>query len=351
MSYQIILNLQIPSDLSNLIAEIDEFKGRWESLKNSAPDHLSVLRKVATIASISSSTRIEGARLSDADVENLLKNIGPYSFRNRDEEEVVGYADALNLIFDSYAAIPIAENHMKQLHGILLKYSGKDQRHKGEYKKQPNHVEAFDKDGKSIGVVFETATPFDTPFYMKDLTAWYAREITERTLHPLLIIGGFVVHFLAIHPFQDGNGRMARILTTLMLLQQGYEYVPYCSLESIVEENKEQYYLALRKAQTSFKSDHAGMEEWLRYLLRMLKKQKDILAARLEEQNALVLTRLPDLSAAILQHVSNRTKATLSVLMTLTNANRNTLKKHLQALVKKGLLKKHGVRKGTWYTK
>ena len=354
MAYTIVLSRTIPSDIVNLISEIDEFKGRWAALKNIAPDRLSFLRKVATIASIGSSTRIEGARLTDAQVEELLSNIGRHSFRSRDEEEVGGYADAMNCVFDSFAEIPITENHLKQLHGILLKYSSKDTRHKGEYKKLPNNVEALDAGGKSIGIVFETATPFNTPFYMSDLLAWYKRESTERNFHPLLVIAAFIVHFLAIHPFQDGNGRLSRILTTLALLRKGYLYVPYCSLESIIEENKDRYYLALRRAQTSFTKNPAtagaGMEEWVRYFLRTLQKQKNILEKRLEQEKLLSLTELPALSGAIVRHAAVRGKVTISGMVKFTKSNRNTIKKHLKDLVAKGALRKHGVGKGTWYS-
>ncbi len=351
MNYGIILNNTIPTDIVNLISEIDEFKGRWDALKIIAPDRLSFLRKIATIASIGSSTRIEGAKLTDTQVEDLLLNIGKHSFRSRDDEEVAGYADAMNVIFDSYSEIPITENHLKQLHKILLKYSSKDQRHIGDYKKLPNNVDAYAEDGKHIGTVFETATPFQTPLYMQDLIEWYNKEINDRTFHPLLIIGALVVHFLAIHPFQDGNGRLSRILTALVLLKEGYQYVPYCSLESIIEENKERYYIALRRAQISFKTDHAEMNEWLRYFLQMLKKQKDILLQRIEREKILLNTTLTKIEQDILTLINERERVTNADIVILTKANRNTVKKHLKELVDKGFLKQHGVGKGTFYTK
>lgn len=351
MTYKIILNNTIPADIVNLIAEIDEFKGRWEALKIIAPDRLSFLQKIATIASIGSSTRIEGAKLTDAQVEELLTNIGKHSFRSRDDEEVAGYADAMSIIFDSYSEIPITENHIKQLHKILLKYSSKDQRHIGDYKKLPNNVDAYDENGKHIGTVFETATPFQTPLYMKELIEWYNRQIKERIFHPLLIIGAFIVHFLAIHPFQDGNGRLSRILTTLVLLKEGYQYVPYCSLESIIEENKERYYLALRRAQASFKTDHAEMNEWLRYFLQTLKKQKDILQQRIEREKLLFNATITKIEQDILALANDRGRITNADIVTITKVNRNTIKKHLKDLVDKNLLKQHGVGKGTFYTK
>jgi Fic family protein len=348
--YRIILPKQIPTDLVNKIAEIDEFKGRWEALKTIAPDSLSRLQRVATIASIGSSTRIEGAQLTDAQIDELLSHVDKRSFQSRDEEEVAGYAEAMQIVFDSAEDIPITENHIKQLHGILLNFSSKDTRHKGEYKKLPNNVEAFDADGNSVGVVFETATPFDTPFYMERLVQWYRAEMQARDFHPLLLIGAFVVHFLAIHPFQDGNGRLSRILTTLMLLQNGYLYVPYCSLESIIEKNKEQYYLALRKAQKSFTAQHTGMKDWLGYFLRILIKQKTILQQRIEQDTQLALGKLSPLSTRIVQTVTQRQKTTISDIVTLLNINRNTAKKHLKDLAAKKLIRQNGTGKGTWYS-
>lgn len=351
MDYKIILPAKVSLDIVKLISEIDEFKGRWEALKNLTPDRLSMLRKVAVIASVGSSTRIEGARLSDAEVEDLLSHIERHTFRSHDEEEVAGYADAMNLVFDSFEDIPVTENHIKQLHHTLLKQSTIDERHKGEYKKVSNNVEAFDAEGKSVGIVFETASPFKTPFYMKELVRWYGAEKGDRLNHPLLDIGAFIVHFLAIHPFQDGNRRLSRVLTTLMLLREGYLYVPYCSLESIVEENKERYYLSLRKAQASFKTGRHELDGWLCFFLSALKKQKDILQDRINQEKTLSTADLSVLSRIILKIVTSREQSTVSDLVTLSEANRNTIKKHLKSLVETRLIRKHGVKKGAWYSR
>ncbi|MBN2036363.1 MAG: Fic family protein [Chitinispirillaceae bacterium] len=348
--YEIILPRQLPTETVNKIAEIDEFKGRWDALKNIAPDSLSRLQRIATIASIGSSTRIEGAQLSDAQIDELLSHIDKKSFRSRDEEEVAGYAEAMELVFESAEDMPITENHINQLHGILLKYSSKDSRHMGEYKKFPNNVEAFDANGNSVGVLFKTAEPFDTPFYMESLVQWYRTEIQTRNFHPLIVIGACVVHFLAIHPFQDGNGRLSRILTTLMLLQNGYQYVPYCSLESIIEKNKDQYYLALRKAQKSFTAHHAGMKDWLNYFLRILIKQKNILQQRIAQETQIAVGKLSPVSTQILQMVSQGQKTTISDIVMLLNINRNTVKKHLKELTVKNLIRQNGTGKGTWYS-
>mgnify|MGYP001555661486 FL=1 len=236
-------NIQITPQLLSLIAEIDEFKGAWRALGQLAPEQLQSLKRVATIESIGSSTRIEGSKLSDRQVEALLSNLQIKKFDTRDEQEVAGYAEVMNTIFQHYTEISLTEIYIKQFHRDLLQYSEKDSWHRREYKRNNNHVEAFDADGKSLGIVFETASPFDTPFRMAELVEWTREAMEKKILHPLLIISVFIVEFLAIHPFQDGNGRLSRILTTWLLLSAGYAYVPYTSLEAVIENSKEGYYL------------------------------------------------------------------------------------------------------------
>ncbi len=266
--------IPLTQGLLQLIAEIDEFKGKWEALKNMSPERLHQLRKVATIESIGSSTRIEGAKLSDMQVETLLSNLTSTSFKTRDEQEVVGYAEAMDLVFQAHEDMTVTENHIRQLHQVLLRHSSKDERHRGDYKKLDNHVVAIDEQGKEIGVVFATATPFDTPRQMEELLRWVNKATIEKSLHPLLIVAIFIVVFLAIHPFQDGNGRLSRILTTLLLLRAGYSYMPYASLESIVEDNKDIYYKALRRTQSTLKSDGPDWEPWLGFFFTLFKKTK-----------------------------------------------------------------------------
>ena len=273
--------LRISPEILRLIAEVDEFKGGWRAMTTLAPERLALLKRVATIESIGSSTRIEGSMLTDAQVESLLGRLEQQAFVSRDEQEVAGYAEVMETIFTAWAEIPLSENYMKQLHAMLLRHATKDERHRGEYKKMPNNVEAFDLDGKSLGVVFQTASPFDTPLRMQELVAWTREALADRAWHPLLVIGLFVVEFLAIHPFQDGNGRLSRVLTTLLLLQAGYAYVPYSSLESVIEANEEGYYLGLRRTQGTLERDAPDYEPWLVFFLRSLKKQKDRLAEKM----------------------------------------------------------------------
>ncbi len=342
--------IPVSQELLNIIAEIDEFKGRWEALKNMSPDRLRQLRKVATIESVGSSTRIEGAKLSDIQVETLLSNLSSTSFKSRDEQEVAGYAEAMDIVFQAYEDMRITENHIKQLHQTLLRHSDKDERHRGTYKKLPNHVVAVAADGKEIGVVFETATPFDTPREMEDLVRWISKATAEVSLHPLLTISVFVVVFLAIHPFQDGNGRLSRILTTLLLMRAGYSYVPYASLESIVEDNKDLYYRALRRTQTSLKTDLPDWEPWIGFFLRCLKKQKANLAAKVEKERSSGDSALPTLSLQIIGLLRERTRLSIAQIAELTGANPNTLKVRLRELVATGRIDRHGRARATWYT-
>ena len=340
--------LQITPEVLGLIARIDEFKGAWRALGTLAPDRLSALRRVATIESIGSSTRIEGSRLNDRDVERLLSNLAIKQFETRDEQEVAGYAELMDLMFRAWEDIPFDENHTKQLHQILLQYSQKDERHRGHYKISSNSVAAFDENGVQIGIVFETATPFDTPRLMAELVQWVNDEREKAYLHPLLIIAIFVVVFLEIHPFQDGNGRLSRVLTTLLLLQAGYAYVPYSSLESVIEVNKEAYYLALRQTQGTIRADAPNWQPWLLFFLRSLAEQVRRLEKKVEREK-IVLASLSALSLQIVEFAREHGRITMAEAIKLTGSNRNTLKPHFRDLIERGHLEQHGSGRGVWY--
>ena len=339
----------ITPELLALISEIDEFKGAWRALGTLAPERLRALRHIATIESIGSSTRIEGSRLSDREVERLLANLNIRRFSSRDEQEVAGYADVMETVMSSWADIPVTENHIKQLHRDLLRHSDKDERHRGEYKTLRNDVGAFDEDGRMIGVVFETATSFDTPRRMTELVEWLRDAREWRRLHPLLVVAVFTVVFLEIHPFQDGNGRLSRVLTTLLLLQAGYAYVPYASLENVIEHSKEAYYLALRQTQGTIGSETPDWQPWLAFFLRALQQQKRRLAAKVEREKV-AIAALPDLAVRILDHVRDHGRVTTRDMVREAGASPNTLKAIFTALVGKGLLARHGGGRSTWYS-
>jgi Fic family protein len=343
-----IKNIKISPQMLTQIAELDEFKGAWTGFARLRTAQLKALKKVSTIESIGSSNRIEGNKLSDEEVENLLSRINKKSFKSRDEEEVAGYADLMNLIFDDYPVIPFSENYIKQLHQILLKYVSKDESHRGEYKKISNSVAAFDPDGKEIGVVFETATPFDTPRLMEELIEWGRKNLDDPLLHPLIVIGVFIAHFLSIHPFQDGNGRLSRALTTMLLLKRGYAYVPYSSIESIIEASKESYYRALRRTQKGIWSDKVDYEPWLSFFLTTLQKQKKHLETKIGAMTT-DDTRLSRNARAILALFDDKPEWSSAEVAAELNMNIETAKKTLKSLVDNGYLAKQGTTKGAWY--
>lgn len=346
-----MFSIQIPlisTEILSLIASIDEFKGAWRAFGTISPERLDALKHVATIESIGSSTRIEGSKLSDREVEKLLAGLRSTSFDSRDEQEVAGYAKVMELIFTSWNDIPFNENHIQQLHRDLLSYVNKDEGHRGKYKTHENKVVARDTDGQVIGVIFETATPFDTPRLMADLVAWYRAEKESKRLHPLLSIAVFIVTFLAIHPFEDGNGRLSRVLTTLLLLKAGYAYVPYSSLESVVEQNKGSYYVALRQTQVTIWEKSQNWEPWLLFFLRSLHAQVKRLEKKIEYEK-IVLAAMPDLSLKLIELARERGRITLKSAVELTGANRNTIKQHLLKLVNAGHLRRHGAGRGIWY--
>jgi Fic family protein len=340
--------VRITPEVLSLIAEIDEFKGAWRAIGRIAPKRLSSLRRVATIESVGSSTRIEGARLTDREVENFLANIRLGSFTPHDEQEVAGYAEVMETIFSAYEAISFTENHIRQLHRDLLAHSRKDDRHRGAYKTISNNVEAFNEQGQSLGIVFETATPFDTPRRMEELIAWLDEQGREKRLHPLLVVAIFVVVFLEIHPFQDGNGRLSRILTTLLLLRAGYAYVPYTSLESTMEQSKESYYSSLRRTQGTTRNAEPDWNPWIEYFLRALHRQKTRLEKKMERER-IILADMPELSVTLLELAREQGRITVAEAARITAASRYTIKDHLRALVHQGHLVLRGAGRGAWY--
>lgn len=346
-------DIQPSNEILTLIAAIDEFRGEWRALGGLGPETLRSLRRIATIESAGSSTRIEGAKLSDDEVEKLIGNLGKESFQSRDEQEVAGYAYVMESIQTAWQDLRIAESILLQLHRDLLRYSDKDGRHRGQWKALNNHVAAFDTNGKQIGIVFETASPFETPMLMEKLLGWHAKEEADPILHPLLRIAVFNVVFLAIHPFQDGNGRLSRVLTNLMLLRAGYAYASYTSLESVIEHNKEAYYLALRRTQTSFR-EAADWEPWILFFLRALKFQIGRLRERLAESPTVVPSPgIPDdlspLAGQVLKLLEAKETLSVSDAAAALGANRHTLKDKFTELVQKGYAARHGKGRGAHY--
>jgi Fic family protein len=263
----------LPGEIWTQIARIDELKGQWTGGVHLSPQILGRLKQSVLVTSTGASTRIEGARLSDEDVEKLMRGISVQRFTDRDKQEVKGYYELLLNVFESWRHIRFSESSIKHFHQELLKYAEKDKQHKGEYKKTENKVHMVDASGRSTDILFDTTPAYLTPKEMQELVEWTQAALQDRKFHPLLVIGNFIVEFLKIHPFQDGNGRISRVLTNLLLLQQGYLYAPYISHEKLIEDNKADYYIALRKSQKTFGKAKEDIIPWLEFFLSMAGEQ------------------------------------------------------------------------------
>jgi len=264
--------VHLSNEILQKIAKIDEFKGLWKGSLRLSPQTLGRIKRSVLITSTGASTRIEGSRMSDDEVARLIAGLKSIPPKGRDAEEVAGYADLLGRIFDNWKTFKITEGQILHFHKILLNFSQKDSSHKGKYKTTDNKVVMRMEDGKEI-VIFKPTKPYLTKKEMDDVLFWLTSEIEKKETHPLILIANFIFEFLAIHPFRDGNGRLSRALTTLLLLKTGYTYVPYVSLDEIIEERKIDYYLALRKTQSKHKTKNEDITLWLNFLLDALMEQ------------------------------------------------------------------------------
>lgn len=264
--------IKLTQEVLGNIAKIDEFKGLWQGSLRLSPQILGRLKQWVIITSTGASTRIEGATMTDEEIARFLRGLKAKHPKSRDEQEVAGYADLIGRVFDNYKTIKLSENWILQFHSILLHFSEKDQIHKGKYKSTPNTVIMKNKQGEEV-VLFDPTPPYLVRPQMEAILDWTNSQLETGGVHPLLVIANFIFEFLAIHPFKDGNGRLSRALTNLLLLKTGYGYVPYVSLDEIIEETKAEYYLALRATQKNHATDHQDIAPWLEYLLGALLEQ------------------------------------------------------------------------------
>ncbi len=273
LSTRLQLSPDVTERLYARIAEIDAIKNTFRLTNKLLPQTVERLTQSVIVTSTGASNRIEGNRLTDDEVEALYKNMRIKSFKTRDEQEVAGYLEMLARVFEYHEDIPITESHFLQLHKDMLAYSKKDEGHKGQYKFGPNRVEAKDQSGDIVGVIFEPTLPHLTQKEIRELIDWYNWADTENFKHPLIRIANFVFEYLAIHPFQDGNGRTSRLITNLMLLQHGYSFARIVSHERLVEENKAEYYLALNQTQKTWKTDQEELSPWLLFIFDIFHRQ------------------------------------------------------------------------------
>lgn len=330
------------------LSVVDSFKGSWNTIELQHSKHLKELRKIATIESIGSSTRIEGATLTDSEVEKLLKNVKITKLKTRDEEEVAGYYEALQIILDNYESIQLTESYLHQLHGILLKYSSKDQRHKGSYKNLSNKVVANYPDGTQR-TIFKTTEPHLTAAEMQTLLAWVNERLTAQDTHPLIVTAVFVYEFLSVHPYQDGNGRLSRLLTTLLMMQQDYKFIQYVSFENIIETRKDDYYRALMEGQKNRGKSNEQIDKWILFFMECLVTLTQRLQAKYATYNKLD-KGLNERQQKILQFINKQKKAQIKDIdNAFAGYSRNTLKKDIALLVNEGLVIKTGEGRGVTY--
>ncbi|WP_341819810.1 Fic family protein [Wolbachia endosymbiont (group A) of Brachyopa scutellaris] len=281
------LNLEGPviEQVYELITAVDSVKNSWQITKKLLPQTIERLTHSVIVTSSGASNRIEGNRLTDKEVEDLYKNLRVKKFKNRDEQEIAGYLEMLKLIFHDYTDIPISKSSILHINNQMLLYSEKDLYHRGKYKASSNRVEAKDQNGKVVGIIFDPTPPYLVRKEVQELIDWYHWSLNNKFKHPLIIVANFVFEYLAIHPFQDGNGRTSRLMTNLMLLQQGYDFVSIVSHEKIIETNKLDCYLALNKTQSSWKSGKEDISLWLIFFLNVLKTQANEAHYILEREN------------------------------------------------------------------
>ena len=340
---------QIPADVWSKITQIDELKGQWIAGARLSPQILGRLKRSVLITSTGASTRIEGARLSDEDVEKMMRGIDIQKFTDRDKQEVKGYFELLKNVFDSWRSLKFSENTIKHFHKELLKYVKKDELHRGDYKKEENKVHMIDAAGKSVGILFDTTPAYLTPKEMQELVEWTQQALAEKKYHPLLIVGAFLVEFLQIHPFQDGNGRLSRVLTNLLLLKEGYLYMPYISHEKLVEDNKPEYYLALRQSQKTFKTEHESIIPWLDFFLAIFLKQSQMAVELLSKENIEKLLSKKQL--AVWQYLQEVEEATPGDIAKKAKVARPTVNQALDRLLRLKKVERIGLGRSTRYRK
>lgn len=337
----------LPASIWDKITRIESLNGQWTGGARLGPQALGRLKRSVLVTSTGASTRIEGAQLSDADVEKLMRGISIQQFSDRDKAEVRGYFELLENVFESWRTLRLTEGLIKHFHRELLQYVEKDAPHRGDYKRSENKVHMVDAAGESVGVLFDTTPAYRTAFEMHDLVDWTRESLDRGDVQPILVIGGFLVQFLQIHPFQDGNGRVSRILTNLLMLQAGYGFVPYVSHEKIVEDNKPDYYLALRASQRTFGTPEETIVPWLDFFLDTVHEQArralDLLTA--ERIEPLLSPRQLEVWE-FLRHVE---EAAPLEIATALDIPRPTINQVVNRLMELGKIERLGLGRGTRY--
>lgn len=340
-----VYNFKIDLDwkLIQLISQIDRFDASWASIEKKEGQSLKQLKSIATVRSVGASTRIEGSKMSDEEISVLLEKLDITKLEDRDSQEVVGYFDAFDIISESFSDIDISESSVKNLHNILMKHSQKDQWHKGKYKQHSNAVEATFPNGTKQ-IVFQTTEPgFATEDAMRNLINWFSNDSTT---HPLVKCSLFTYEFLSIHPFQDGNGRLSRLISSLLLLKKGYHWIQYVSFEHEIENRKPEYYKVLRSCQSQRPNENVS--EWVSFFFDALKNIQEQLIGKLKQSG--VEVQLSPREKSILTFIENNVGCKSGEIAKKLGIPSPTIKRILPDLIQKNLIQKHGVGPSTNYS-
>lgn len=339
----------MPAEVVSKIGQINKLQGQWIGGAELSPQVLANLKRSVLITSTGASTRIEGAKLSDEDVEKLMRGLSLQKFADRDKQEVKGYYELLENIFDAWKNLRFNESTIKHFHSELLKYTEKDELHRGEYKKKENKVYMLNTAGESVGILFDTVPAYLTPKQMQELIEWTRDSLADKRYHALLIIGNFLVEFLKIHPFEDGNGRISRVLTNLLLLKAGYEYMPYVSHEKLVEDNKAEYYIALRRSQNTFGTKKETIIPWLDFFLSIILNQSKMAVNLLSKENIEKLLTKKQL--AVWEYINKVETATPREIAEKTNVAYGTVRQAIDKLTRLRKVERVGQGRSTSYRK
>lgn len=331
------------SEILGYVAQIHEYKGRQQVLLKQQPTELERLVEIAKIQSTEASNEIEGIRTTNTRLKQLCAD--KTTPRTRDEREIMGYRDVLNTIHESYEYIPLRSSYILQLHRDLYRYSEKGIG--GSFKNTQNYISATDAAGNTF-VLFTPLPPYETPAAIDQICNSYNRVIDTQEIDPLILIPVLIHDFLCVHPFNDGNGRMSRLLTTLLLYRAGYQVGKYISLENKIAKNKDLYYNALEASQSGWYESADDPTPFIKYLLCVILAAYRELGERLElvggKRSAIEVVR-----RTVGCRIGKFTKADIMELC--PTLGKTSVESSLKQLVDEGVLIKHGKGRATFYTR
>ncbi len=335
-------SIPLTQEILSIVSRLDHFRGEWSSGAAISQKRLDSLYEAAKIQAIASSCRLTGIHVTDHDVAGIIRND---AVAQPEAPAVMGYAEAMGYPFPDQGTL-LKTGDLRRLNTILL---GKpDAAGKGsDWRKEPLHREAFDSNGQILGWVFPTLPPHMVEEKTEDLVTWLEFELLNGEQHPTLVIATFILAFLAVSPFERGNGRTSRLLIGHLLRRAGYSYMPYVSVESLIESHREGYLESLMQSRARLWSDGADLEPWVSFFLHILDSHREQLEVRVELERR--STNFSPLQREIMETVREHGSVDAALLIEATGANRNTLKDNLRRMVDRGLLEKTGQRRGTRY--